>query len=57
MVVVGSDAAEAMRPGSVAAVLARRLSRARRAGPAPVVVVATKDRFERPAVSEDARAA
>lgn len=57
MVVVGSDAAEAMRPGSVAAVLARRLSRARRAGPAPVVVVATRDRFDRPTVSEQAQSA
>jgi hypothetical protein len=41
IVVVGTDTAEALRPGSIATVLARRLSRRKRGGPAPVVVVAT----------------
>lgn len=43
IVVIGGDATEALRPGSVAAVLAERLGRRRRqrADPAPVVVLTT----------------
>jgi hypothetical protein len=41
IVVVGGEAAGALRPGSVGAALARRLSRRGRGGPPPVIVLAT----------------